>query len=224
MVTGDEVWGLCPDICIIPFSLCGQLDFIICLVWEVLICIYKINSCRGYFKENCASLFALLMFMKLFFTKAEVLGYLSGSSLELYFFICLIWNICVIHMQKKRSSVGFCLLFNMQHVLLNVVPHRHACFLDKQFSSLFCVRIRLCKWAQTVLGLLQQLSWFGVSEHVWMCMFRGKGVMFASEPGVLLCNSSSGFQPWHDTDTALQVSWNTRAHSPSPVSCWFMTS
>lgn len=91
--------------------------------------------------------------------------------------------------------MGVWLLFNMQHVFLNIVTHRcmYACFLDQQFSSLFYLRLRLCKWALTVLGLLQKLSWFGVSEHVCMCMYKGKGLMFASEASMLLCNSSSLF-------------------------------
>lgn len=97
-------------------------------------------------------------------------------------------------MDKKRSSMGFWLLFNTQHVFLDIVSHScmHASSVSSFLPS-FILRVRLCKWALTVLGLLQKLSWLGASEHVCVCTYGGKGLMFASERSVLLCNSSSGF-------------------------------
>lgn len=114
---------------------------------------------------------------------------------ELRFFeilLILLWtytfvvlnNLCT----KRQAFIQY-----TTHVLKYCYSKMDACFFNKHFSSLFYLRIRLCKWALTVLGLLQKLRWFGVSEHVCMCMCRGKWLMFASEPSILLCNSSSGF-------------------------------
>lgn len=97
----------------------------------------------------------------------------------------------IIDKQKYRLSGFLAFILYAARVLKYCYSEIQACFLNKQFSSLFYLKVKLCKWTLTILGLLQKLCWFGVSEHVCMC--RRKGLMFASEPHILLCNSSSGF-------------------------------